>query len=71
VVPTCQLGVERGKGSSVRWRFPTVVVETGQGVAGAHGPAGPGEKGYSLGRSRPALQPGSAGLKSEEKIFSE
>jgi hypothetical protein len=71
VGPTCQLGAERGKGSSVRWRFPAVVVEIGQGVGGAHGPTGPGEEGGSPGRSRPAWRPRPTGLKSEEKIFSE
>jgi hypothetical protein len=71
VGPTYQLGAERGKGSSVRWRLPVVVAETGQGIGRAHGPARLGEEGGSPGRSRPAWQPGPAGLKSEEKIFSE
>jgi hypothetical protein len=43
----------------------------GQGIGGAHGPAGPDEEGGSPRRSGPARQPGLAGLKSEEKIFSE
>jgi hypothetical protein len=66
-----QLCVERGKGNSVRGRFPTVEVGTGHGVSGAHGLAGPGEEGGSSGRSGLARRPGLAGLKSEEKIFSE
>jgi hypothetical protein len=71
VGPTSQLGVERGKGSSVRGRFLVVEAETVQGIGGAHGPAGPGEEGGSTGRSGPAWRHGPAGLKSEEKISSE
>jgi hypothetical protein len=71
VGPTCQLGTERGKGSSVRGHFPMVKAETGQGIGRAHGLARSGEEGGSSGRSGSARRPGPAGLKSEEKIFSE
>jgi hypothetical protein len=40
-----------GKGNSVWGRFPAVEAETGQGVSGAHGPAGSGEEGGGPGRS--------------------
>jgi hypothetical protein len=69
VGPTCQLGVERGKGSLVRGRFPVVEVEIRQGVGVAHGPTRPSEEGGNLGRSGPAWRPGLTRLKSEEKIF--
>jgi hypothetical protein len=71
VGPICQLGTERGKGSSVRGRFPTVQVEPGQGIDGPHRPAQPSEEGGSPGRSGPVQRLSSTGLKSEEKIFSE
>jgi hypothetical protein len=54
-----------------------VEANTGQGVGGAHEPAGPVEDGSSPGRSGlarwpgPARWSGLAGLKSDEKIFSE
>jgi hypothetical protein len=48
-----------------------VEAETGQGVDGAHGPAGLGKDGDSPGRSGPARRTEPVGLKSEEKIFLE
>jgi hypothetical protein len=48
-----------------------VEAETVQGISGTHGPTGLGEEGGSTGRSGPAWRHGPAGLKSEEKIFSE
>jgi hypothetical protein len=69
--PTCQLGVERGEGSSMRGPFPMMEAETGQGIGGAHGATGPGKEGDSLGKSGPVRRLGLARLKSEEKIFSE
>jgi hypothetical protein len=68
---TYQLGAERGKGSLVRGRFPTMEAETGLGVGVAHGPVGLGEEGGSPGRNGPARWPGPFGLKSKEKIILE
>jgi hypothetical protein len=70
VGPTGQLGVERGKGSSVLVRFAAVEAKIRQGIVRAHEPTGLGEEGDNPGRSGPVRWPGPAGLKSEEKIFS-
>jgi hypothetical protein len=68
VGPTCQLGMERGKGGLWRWHFPVMEAKIGRGAGVACGHVGPGEEGGSLGRSGLARWPGLAGLISIGKI---